>query len=587
LLKAVRAFNNRYFLSRFLLFRNSKSKMFTREKLIGCLLAAILLLDVIVCILVVYLDGNYRFDFILIGLLFATGIVAGYVWLTNKQQTDAFEKEKQRAELAETHIEELRQYVAEQEGLTKTLRQSKEKFHHAAFHDSLTNLPNRNLFIETLKFLLEKSKQLDGYNFAVLYLDLDRFKTINESLGHSTGDKLILHVAKRLSNFIRHGDLVARFGGDEFAVILSNVTDVQAAVAFAERIQESLSEPFVVSGRKVFTAVSIGIAFGKPEYTEAEEILRDADMAMYYAKDHDKGYEIFNPQMHARAVSLLQIEMDLRHAVERNELRSYYQPIIDLNSMTLYGFEALIRWQHPTRGLVSPAEFIPVSETTGSIVPITLWMLRDCCENLVKWQRQSQLNKSLVMSINLSSKHFAEENLVQQIGQILFDTSLDPGCLKLEITESAMMDNPENVISMLIQLKSLGIQLSIDDFGTGYSSLSYLHRFPIDTLKIDRSFVSTMDEGSENGEIVRTIVSLAKTLGMNIVAEGVETIHQLHQLRILGCEYGQGYLFSRPVPFDEASKLLENRDRFKSIMPAANNFISPQASANSHLRLAK
>lgn len=561
--------------------------MFTREKIISRLLAAILLVDILACILVVYANGDYRLDFVLIGLLLVTGIMAGYVWTTNKRHLDASDKERQRAELAENHIEELRQYVAEQESLTKTLKQSKEKFHHAAFHDSLTNLPNRNLFIETLKFLLEKSKQLDGYNFAVLYLDLNRFKTINESLGHSTGDKLILHVAKRLSNFIRHGDLVARFGGDEFAVILSNVTDVQAAVAFAERIQESLAEPFVLGGRKVFTGVSIGIAFGSPDYMEAEEVLRDADIAMYYAKDHDKGYEIFNPQMHARAVTLLQLEMDLRHAVERNELRSYFQPILDLKSMTLYGFEALIRWQHPTRGLVSPAEFIPVSETTGSIVPITLWMLRDCCEKLIKWQQQSQLNKSLVLSINLSGKHFAEENLVQQIGQILFDTSLDPGCLKLEITESAMMENPENVISMLIQLKSLGIQLSIDDFGTGYSSLSYLHRFPIDTLKIDRSFVSTMDEGSENGEIVRTIVSLAKTLGMNIVAEGVETIHQLHQLRILGCEYGQGYLFSRPVPFEEASKILENRHRFKSLLPAANNFVPSQISEGSHLRLAK
>lgn len=496
-------------------------------------------------------------------------------------------RQLKRAELAERHIEELQHFIGEQEQAAKVLQKSKDKFYHAAFHDALTKLPNRNLFIEKLKFLLEKYKQTSDFNFAVLFLDLNRFKTINESLGHSVGDKLILHVAKRLSNCIREEDLVARMGGDEFAIILSEVSDVKDATDFADRIKKTLSDEFIVGNRKVFTSVSIGIAMSDGTYKEAEDIMRDADIAMYYAKEHEKSYEIFDKQMHNRAVALMQFETDLRYAIERNQLRAFFQPIIDLETLRLTGFEALIRWQHPKRGLVSPIEFIPVSEETGLIVPITLWMLRQSCLNVVRWQKKYPHNKDLVVSVNLSGKHFADENLVQQIGQILFDTGLDPGCLKLELTESAIMENPEEVISMLIQLKSLGILLSIDDFGTGYSSLSYLNRFPMDTLKIDRSFVSSMDEGTENGEIVKTIVSLAKTLRMNVIAEGIETIHQLHQLRILGCEYGQGYLFSRPVPVNEAEKLLEDPDCWRNVLPTQAHIIPPQNREAAHLRLAK
>lgn len=523
-------------------------------------------------------------------------VVMAIVFLTYRRYVDDVKEtaakaelaERARAEQAEKHIEELKHHISEQDRIGKALRESKERFRHAAFHDALTDLPNRNLFIETIRFMLEKSKSMGGNEFAVLFLDLNRFKTINESLGHSIGDKLILHVAKRLSNLIREGDLVARFSGDEFAIILNNVKAVSEAISFAEVISNKLAEPFSLKGRQVFTGVSIGIAMSDKIYEDAEDILRDADIAMYYAKEKNKHFEIFDKTMHARAVTLLQLETDLRYAIDRNELCTYFQPIIDLDDLKLIGFEALIRWNHPRRGLVPPLEFIPVSEETGLIVPITLWILRDACKQAVEWQKRSPLNKSLMISVNLSGKHFADGNLVRQVQKIIDETGINPGCLKLEITESAVMENAETVILMLKQLKEIGVQLSIDDFGTGYSSLSYLHRFPIDTLKVDRSFVSTMENGTENGEIVRTIVALAKTLGMNVIAEGIETIHQIHQLRILGCEYGQGYLFSRPVPSHEADQMVNNRDRWQQMLPPTSPHLSLNQKRDvTHLRLAK
>ena len=513
-----------------------------------------------------------RFDMFMLVVALA---IFSVVYVTYRRYVDdikatavkAEQAERMRAEQAEGHIKELQHHIAEQDRIGQALRDSKEKFRHAAFHDSLTDLPNRNLFMETLKFALEKSKHSKDFKFAVLFLDINRFKTINDSLGHSMGDRLILHVAKRLATAVREKDLVARFSGDEFAFILNNIKSIEDAKQFAERIEEKISEPFILNGKQVFTSFSIGIAIGGAEYEVAEDILRDADIAMYHAKDKEKSFIVFDKNMHTRAVTLLQLETDLRTAIERGELTMFYQPIISLDSMQIFGFESLIRWNHPTRGLVPPNEFIPVSEQTGFIVPLTLWILRTSCRQMVEWQRKNPLHKNLVVSVNLSGKHFAQKDIVQQIKSIITETGINPACLKLELTESAVMENAESVISMMKQIRELGIQLSIDDFGTGYSSLSYLHRFPINTLKVDRSFVNTMEDGSENGEIVRTVIALAKTLRLDVIAEGIETIHQLHQLRVLGCEYGQGYLFSRPVPADEAEKLIADQSRFVQTLP--------------------
>ncbi len=527
--------------------------------------------------LIMYIGGAFmaglgaiaaaRFEALIIVVALA---IFSVVYMTYRRYVDDVKKtsakaelaERMRAEQAERHIEELQHHIAEQDRISQALRESKEKFRHAAFHDALTDLPNRNLFMEALKFALEKSKHSKNFQFAVLFLDINRFKTINDSLGHSMGDRLILHVAKRLATSVRDKDLVARFGGDEFAFILNNIKDIEDAKQFAERIKDKIAEPFALSGKQVFTSFSIGIAIGGAEYEVAEDILRDADIAMYHAKEEEKDFVVFDKNMHLRAVTLLQLETDLRTAIERDELVMFYQPIINLDTMQIFGFESLIRWNHPTRGMVPPNEFIPVSEQTGFIVPLTLWILRASCMQMVEWQRKNPANKNLIISVNLSGKHFAQKNLVEQISSILLETGIDPAYLKLELTESAVMENAESVISMMRQIRDLGIQLSIDDFGTGYSSLSYLHRFPINTLKVDRSFVNTMEDGTENGEIVRTVIALAKTLRLDVIAEGIETIHQLHQLRILGCEYGQGYLFSRPVPAEEAGKLIEDKSRF-------------------------
>ena len=436
-------------------------------------------------------------------------------------------------------------------------KMAEQQLHHDAFHDALTGLPNRALFMDHLKLAIARSQRNDKLTYAVLYLDLDRFKIINDSLGHTIGDQLLVGIADRLKRNLRPGDTVARLGGDEFTILIEDIADEQEALAVAERIQKELSTPFNLSGREVFTTVSLGIAPSSTGYERAEDILRDADTAMYRAKSAGKArYEVFDKAMHARAINILQMETDMRRAIERNEFLVFFQPIVALEDFRLRGFEALVRWQHPERGFISPMDFIPVAEETGMITPIGEWVLRESCRQMNAWQKQFPGDPPLFISVNLSSKQFSQNSLISRVAYIIQETGIDPRTLKLEITESVVMENIETATGMLQQLRDLGVQLSIDDFGTGYSSLSYLHRFPIDTLKIDRSFVTRMTENSENMEIVRTVVVLAQNLGMDVVAEGVETKEQLALLRKLGCENGQGYFFSKPVNSSGAEKII-------------------------------
>jgi len=579
------------------------------------------------------------------------------------------------------------------EGIARDISQRKQaeaQLVHNAFHDALTGLPNRVLFMDRLRRAVEYSKRHQDYLFAVLFLDLDRFKVINDSLGHTLGDQLLIAIARQLEGCLRPTDTVARFGGDEFTLILEDIKDISDAVRVAERIQRSLSSPFnlrVAAGEllpgnspsqqgeplpkeapahsyEVFTTASIGITLnitGRNNLTAfqhrspstlftatPEDLLRDADNAMYRAKELGKArYEIFDPAMHARAVALLQLETDLRRAIERQEFQIYYQPIVLLGSQPgmgkVIGFEALVRWQHPNRGLVLPEEFIPVAEETGLSISIDQWVIRGACHQLQKWQKkflqplalertehlqssetepssnqESQLSTAasmvpqaqdnvnskselkrpqstqplgtpseepsptLTISVNLCSPQFKQPKLLQYITGVLQETNLSPCSLNLEITENVIMKNHESAATRLLQLRELGVHLSIDDFGTGYSSLGYLHHFPIDILKIDRSFItligrtrsaenSQMFSGGDsladpveddttrtrgNLEIVETIMTLARKLGVCVTAEGIETVEQLEQLRSLNCDYGQGYFFSQPLNSEAAEAFM-------------------------------
>jgi len=432
--------------------------------------------------------------------------------------------------------------------------------------DPLTGLPNRLLFIDRVGRLVEHRKRHQNHLFAVLFLDLDGFKMINDSLGHLIGDQLLLGVASRLEKCLRSTDTVARLGetftvarlgGDEFTVLLDDIKDPSDAKRAADRLMKALASPFLLGGKEVFTSVSIGIALSTSAYENPEDILRDADTAMYRAKSLGKArYEVFDADMRAGVMARLQLETDLRRALERGEFQNFYQPIVALDSGEIAGFEALSRWQHPTRGLLGPNEFIPVAEETGLIRELGWWNLREACRQISEWRAGSLANRHLTISVNLSAKQFLQPNLVEDIRKLLNELALPPEALKLEITESTVMTDPTGAVEMLQQIKSLGIRLAIDDFGTGYSSLSYLHRFPLDTLKIDRSFVSGMGDDGEGMEIARTILPMANSLRLDVVAEGVETIQQVALLQKLQCKYGQGYYFSRPLSAEGTAALL-------------------------------
>ncbi|WP_242038495.1 GGDEF domain-containing phosphodiesterase [Chroococcidiopsis sp [FACHB-1243]] len=433
---------------------------------------------------------------------------------------------------------------------------------HDALHDRLTGLSNRILFQERLEHVLQLAKRQNIFSFAVLFVDLDRFKTINDSLGHLVGDRLLIGIAQRLKACIRSSDTLARLGGDEFTILIEDVDDKDDIIRLVERIQQEFKLPFHLRGQEVYANASIGVLIDTANYDCAEDLLRDADIAMYRAKERGRGcYEVFDITMRDRAVAMLHLETDLRKAIINQEFQLHYQPIVALHNNQITGFEALVRWQHSDKGLIPPIEFIGVAEETGLILPLGIWVLQEACTQMRAWHEEFPSHPPLSVSVNVSGKQFAQVDLVDKIRQILAETSFDPHCLKLEITESTIIEDLVSAKAKLSQLQELGIQVSIDDFGTGYSSLSYLSRFPINFLKIDRSFIQDIDTSSERLEIIRAIVSLADSLKIDVVAEGVETASQLAQLCSLqptsGQEhFAQGYLFSKPLNRDAAKSLI-------------------------------
>ncbi|HVF29324.1 MAG TPA: bifunctional diguanylate cyclase/phosphodiesterase, partial [Pyrinomonadaceae bacterium] len=449
-----------------------------------------------------------------------------------------------------------------EERANDALRRSEKDFQHAALHDSLTGLPNRKHLGDVLRDMILLYRDDPSRSFQVLFLDIKSFKNINDSLGHSIGDKVLMVAAKRFARLVNEGDLVARIGGDEFAIVLNNLSSAGKAQKVARKIQQSITQPFSLSGNKIDIDLNIGIAPCDTEYNTPEEILRDADIAMHYAKERNDGPAVFTKELRARFLERVRFEMDLRAAIDRNELAVYYQPIVSLTEGRLVGFEALLRWHHHEFGMVPPNKFIPIAEQSGLIQPITVWILKETTDQLAKWQKVSADYKNLIMSVNISGKHLSNDDLVEDVERALESSKIVASTLKLEITESSAMENAEHTINLLNKLKHIGVQLSIDDFGTGYSSLSYLHRLPFDTLKIDRSFVYPVGEQGENSEILQTIISLAKNLKMRVIAEGVETTAQLAVLRNLGCDYAQGFLLAKPKGREDTEELLYKRQNW-------------------------
>jgi PAS domain S-box-containing protein len=455
-------------------------------------------------------------------------------------------------------------------------KRAEERLAHQSFHDGLTGLPNRALFLDRLQRAITISRRHSEFKFAVLFIDIDEFKVFNDSLGHAAGDSLLVQIAQHLTVSLRGVDTIsrprladdaellvgestlARPGGDEFTVLLEELHGPSDAIRVAERIQQRLAIPFNFNDQEIVLSVSIGIAFDGNGATDAQEVLRDAEIAMYRAKSAGKARcEVFDHAMHAGAIKRLQLETDLRKALELNEFRVYYQPIVSLHNGQIVGFETLSRWQRP-EGLVMPGEFIAVADETGIILPINRQLLYDACRQLRCWQELFPSDAPLTVNVNITPKQFAQPDLAAQIGKTLQETGLDPCCLNLEITETIAMADADRSAVVLSALKALGVRLDIDDFGTGYSSLSRLQRFPVDTLKVDRSFISRMDTDVETREIVRIIVMLAHGLRLKVVAEGVETAAQADMLKEMGCELAQGYLYSKPAPSETIEQLLRN-----------------------------
>ncbi|BAY62186.1 response regulator receiver modulated diguanylate cyclase/phosphodiesterase with PAS/PAC sensor(s) [Calothrix brevissima NIES-22] len=439
-------------------------------------------------------------------------------------------------------------------------KHAEEQLIYNALHDALTDLPNRNMLMERLGLAINRAQRVEDYHFAVLFLDMDRFKIINDSLGHLAGDQLLRIISQKLKSKIRAMDLAARLGGDEFVILLENLEGIEEAIVVAERILTEFQSPLIFNGYEFLITTSIGIVLGTARYHQASDLLRDSDIAMYQAKAQGKScYKIFDPQMHAKALIRLNLEHEFCKALERKDFILYYQPIFDINSDRLIGFETLVRWQHPIWGFVPPAEFIPIAEETGLIVLLDNWVVYTACQQLATWQNQHPNLPPLKMSVNLSVPDLRKASLVKDIETILAETGVDGNCLTLEITESMLINNINDTLIVLEQLKTLGIQISIDDFGTGYSSLNYLHRLPADALKIDRSFINQMQAGNRNYQLIKTIITIGNQLGLAVIAEGIETQQQLQWLQELGCEFGQGYLFSPPLSAAKIEALFMNK----------------------------
>ena len=490
-----------------------------------------------------------------------TAPIIAIVYFTYRTYLKSVEASDAQAQQAVRHVEEQQKYISELESIKRELQESREHFRNAALHDGLTGLPNRGLLLDRLRVVVSLAKRNPEHLFAVLFLDLDRFKMINDSLGHVAGDELLIATGRRLQNNLRTGDTVARLGGDEFAILLDGFDSNSDVLHVVQRLQRDLIQPHYIRGQEVYTTASIGITLSSTGYESAETILRDADTAMYRAKQNGKArYELFDTNMHGEAVAMLRLESDLRRALDRDELRVFYQPIVSLVDEKITGFEALVRWQHPTRGLVFPRDFIPTAEDTGLIIDIGQWVLTEACRQMQEWKARGLVDSSMTVSVNLSNKQFTCSTLADQVKRTLSQTHLSPTCLNLEVTETVVTENAEQACATLRELRALGVHLSIDDFGTGYSSLSYLHRFPVHTLKIDRSFISNMETGDENSAIVRTIISLAENLGMNVIAEGIETDAQRLRLKSFRCNHAQGYFFARPAPAQSVETLLQTQN---------------------------
>jgi len=452
-----------------------------------------------------------------------------------------------------------------------------ERLRREAQFDALTALPNRGYATDLLRRAIARGKRHKEQQFAVLFLDCDRFKVVNDSLGHQAGDTLLTLVASRLNASVRPGDVVARLGGDEFVVILDGVRDEAEAITVAERFQQSLTQPFYVDGRELFMSVSVGIAMSQEGIEHPEDYIRDADLAMYRAKMRGRArHEVFRPDMRTGAVLQMALENDLRHAMDRGELRVMYQPIWSLVTGRITGFEALVRWDHPQHGAMQPGDFIPIAEESGLILPLGEWVMRQAAERLARWNASIVSDAPVWMSVNVAAKQLTNPGLVAFVQRTIAETKIAPAHFKLEITESMIMVDAVAAVGALEQLKALGIHLLMDDFGTGHASLSYLHRLPISTIKIDRYFVGRIDSNSECLEIVRTILTLSRSLNMDVVAEGVESHAQREVLQSLGCEFVQGYLLSRPLDAEEAERLLvANRTVSEAVRRSAVRAATP------------